>query len=185
VAANHEALGYKVFFLFNAEIKQYLKCLKHFLENATEYLTCYFSGHGTNLNHFMFVEGSLDTQTLVTYLKSYSKGFAKTLLMNDCCHSESIWDIPTDPVKALEFPANIVSASASLDDESAKQGTVGGDSQGLFTYYFCKNVKENPGIPLRKLQPLINQCVSSYNQHCIMIATRPVVLETPFFVNTQ
>jgi hypothetical protein len=111
----------------------------------------------------------------------YSKGLAKTLLLNDCCHSGTIWDIPEDPREAIAFPANIVSFSATADEQTAKQATIGTNSQGLFTYYFWRYVRENPGINMLRLKPLIDDAVKKHNQNCVMMATRSNILEVPFF----
>lgn len=193
VAANHRCMGYEVFFIFNASQKQYRRILKEFLKRTTDWLTCYFTGHGTQSRNydgtessgydqqFVFEDGYVKDDKLASYLKKYSKGVAKTLLLNDCCHSGTIWDIPRDPVKAMEFPANIVSYSATDDAETAKQTEINRNSQGLFTFYFWKLVKEHPTITMEQLKPLIDQSVSKYNQHCVMIATRTNILTQPFF----
>ena len=193
VAANHACMGYEVFFIFNASAKQYKRCLKQFLIRTTDWLTCYFTGHGTQSRnydgsegsgydqHFVFDDGYVKDDKLASYLKKYSKGVAKTLLLNDCCHSGTIWDIPRDPVKAMEFPANIVSYSATDDAETAKQTEINRNSQGLFTFYFWKLVKEHPTITMQQLKPMIDESVTKYKQHCVMIATRSNILTQPFF----
>lgn len=62
----------------------------------------------------------------------------KLYLISDCCHSGTIWDIP------LEYK-NVVTLSASMDHETAKQDVIefskGGNRaliHGIFTYYFWK-----------------------------------------------
>jgi hypothetical protein len=194
VAANHKIRGYANYFLLNCDAKHFLECLQIFLSRTTDYLTIYYSGHGANSSVrnpeeasgydqlFVFMDGNVKDDVLAEYLQKYSKGIARTLLLNDCCHSGTIWDIPEDPREAVAFPGNIVSFSAAEDDETAKQAKIGSKSQGLFTLFFWKHVKENPGISMRLLKPLIDESVQKYSQHSCMTATRNNVLDSPDFL---
>ena len=155
VGANHKTMGYEVFFLYNAKKEQFKNYLKMFLEKSVDYLTVFFTGHGSNVKvinsenvltkvyqAMVFDDGYIANNELADILKNYSNGCAKTLLLCDCCHSGTIWNIPSDPVEALKFPANIVSVSSSSDEQTAKQGSINNNSQGLFTFFFWKTLKE-------------------------------------------
>jgi hypothetical protein len=192
-AANHAVMGYDIYFLITPTSKHFLECLQFFLAQTTDFLTVYYSGHGcerptTDLSEtsgyhelMYFEDAVIQDNVLADYLKQYSKGCAKTLLLNDCCHSGTLWNIPKRPERAMTFPANIVSFSASDDRETAKQGSIGEGSQGLFTYYFWKHLKERPGIMLADLQPIINQSLVRFKQHTVLMATRTPLLKAPFF----
>jgi hypothetical protein len=194
VAANHKVMNYDIYAVINPTVAQYLKCLKLFLSRTTDYLTVYFTGHGALSQNYdgteasgfdqnlVFPEGHIKDDELAKCLKDYAKGIAKILLLNDCCHSGTIWDIPTDLVEAARtFPPGIVSFSAAQDSETAKQATIDKMSQGLFTYYFWKFSKENPGITLEKLTPMLNAKLKEYNQETSMTPTRQILLRHPLF----
>ncbi|KAH0788148.1 Clan CD, family C14, metacaspase-like cysteine peptidase [Histomonas meleagridis] len=194
VAANHKYMGYRVFFVHNSTPEQFIKCLTVVLQRTTEYLTVFYTGHGSNLHVYnqnnelisvdqvmVFDKGRVADRELEDILKKYSNGCAKTLLLTDCCHSGTIWNIPSDPVKALEFPANIVSVSSTNDDQTAKQGKIANNSQGLFTFFFWKTFKERPDISMNEMKKVIDGHLMKYQQECELHATRPGILSGPFF----
>jgi hypothetical protein len=101
-------------------------------------------------------------------------------LLNDCCHSGSIWNIPKDQTSALAFPGNIISFSASEERETSKQESRENGMHGLFTYYFWKHYKENSGIAFRELQPLVDESLVQFNQHAVVTPTRSLLASESF-----
>lgn len=193
VAANHKYMGYKVFYIHNPKSTQFLTFLRAFLERTTEYLTVFYTGHGSNRKNYngteksgydqymVFDDDYVKDDTLAQYLKDYATGAPKTLLLSDCCHSGTIWDIPEDPIEATKFPANIVSISSSDDDNTAKQGTIENNSQGIFTFFFWKTIKEHPDYTFLQIKPIVDKEVRKYNQECIIHSTRHNMIDSVFF----
>lgn len=193
VAANHKYMGYKVYYVHNPKSTQFLTFLQAFLERTTEYLTIFFTGHGTNQKnrngteksgfdqYMVFDDDYVKDDTLAQYLQDYATGAPKTLLLSDCCHSGTIWDIPEDPIEATKFPANIVSISSSDDVNTAKQGTIDNNSQGIFTFFFWRTIKEHPDYSFSQIKPIVDKAVKKYSQECIIHATRNNVVNSVFF----
>lgn len=193
VAANHKFMGYKVYFLHNPHHTLFLQFLKVFLEKVDNYLTLFFTGHGAQVKDrtgdeldgydevIVFDSGFVVDDELAKYLKKYSKGKAHTILLSDCCHSGTIWDIPETLDQAQSFPANILSISASNDNQTAKQKNIGESNQGIFTFNFWTVVRNNPGIKIGDVQNILNPELKKFNQQLEMFPTREEMLNKPIF----
>ncbi|KAK8834589.1 hypothetical protein M9Y10_036388 [Tritrichomonas musculus] len=193
VAANHRVQGFTVYFVFNATPKVFLAHLKNFLQNTTRYLTVYYTGHGSQVADkdgneddgkdevMVFDSGYIVDDELCKYIKNYSTGTTHTILMSDCCHSGTIWDIPDDITEAQKLPANIISLSAAADSQTAKQATIQSDSQGVFTYNFWTLVRSNPTITADQAEEILNKSLSKFSQELVCTPTRQAMLETPLF----
>lgn len=193
VAANHKYMGYKVYFIHNPKSTTFLSFLRAFLERTTEYFTFYYTGHGANGKNYngteksgfdqylVFDDDHVKDDTLATYLRDYATGAPKTLLLVDCCHSGTIWDIPEDPIEAMKFPGNIVSISSTDDSQTAKQGTIENNSQGMFTFFFWRAFKEHPTYNFKQIKEVVDKEIKKYNQEMILHSTRRPLLEISFF----
>ena len=134
VAANHKYMGYNVFFLHNPKSTLFLECFRLFLQKTTDYLTIYYTGHGSSVADahsdeddgkdevMIFDDTYVIDDKLSEILTKNANGKTKVILINDCCHSGTMYDIPTDMDRASKLPANVICLSAADDDETAKQG---------------------------------------------------------------
>ena len=118
-------------------------------------------------------------------IQKYCKGKCKVLLLNDCCRSGTIWDIPEDIRKAEKtFPANVMSISSAKDSQTAKQvtglGSVG-SAQGLFTFYFFQYVRKNKAITPNQIRPLLDKDLHRYSQSIEIHPTRREMFTEPIF----
>lgn len=193
VAANHRVMGYKVYFLHNPTPVQYLKFLKVFLKLTEKYLSVYYTGHGSQVKDtngdeedgydevIVFDTGYIVDDELVSYISKYFNQKAHTILMNDCCHSGTVWDIPEDLEKAQQLPPNILALSAALDSQTAKQTTIDANDQGVFTYNFWTLVRNNPTITAPVAQNILNRTLKRFSQQFVACATRKEMLEKPIF----
>ncbi|KAK8836375.1 hypothetical protein M9Y10_039718 [Tritrichomonas musculus] len=193
VAANHKRMGYTVYFLHNPTSDVFLKYLPIFLQKTTQHLTVFYTGHGANVKDLnndekdgldeviVFDENYITDDELAKIVRQNASGKAKVILLNDCCHSGTIWDLPTDIEKAKQFPANIICLSAANDDEQAKQGRRGFNDQGFFTFLLFKEVRTNKAVNPRDIQSKITNLLVSYNQRVVVTPTRPELLDQPLF----
>lgn len=194
VAANHKFMGYKVYYLHNPDHTLFLKFLKVFLQKVTMYLTVYYTGHGAQMKDtsgdeadgydevVVFDSGIIVDDKLAEYLKKYHNPSAHTILLSDCCHSGTIWDIPENLNQAAaEFPPNILSVSASKDNQTAKQSNIERNSQGIFTFNFFTLIRNNPSIRIGDVQRMIEPQLRKFNQQLEMYPTSMDMLSKPVF----
>lgn len=194
VAANHKFMGYKVYFLHNPPHSIFLKFLKEFLQKVNQYLTVYYTGHGAQVKDnsgdeadgydevVVFDDGVVVDDKLADYLKKYHNNYAHTVLLSDCCHSGTVWDIPENVQQAeLEFPPNILSVSASKDNQTAKQTRIESNSQGIFTFNFFTVIRNNPYLTIGEVKNMIDPQLKKFNQQIEMYPTRMDMLSKPVF----
>jgi hypothetical protein len=100
------------------------------------------------------------------------------VLISDCCHSGTIWDIPDNPDK---FPKGVIRISAALDDQTAKQTEMEKSDHGLFSYYFWKFWREDrqisPTAIAAKMQPFLVR----YSQEVVISVTSPGLVKPAHF----
>lgn len=193
VAANHKYMGYTVYYLHNPHHQIFLNFLSVFLSNVYSYLTVYYSGHGAQKKDtsgdeadgydevMVFDSGRVVDDELALYLNKYSRGSAHTILISDCCHSGTIWDIPESLGAAASFPPNIMSISASNDSQTAKQTNIGNKNQGIFTFNFFALLRSKPYLAIGEAQKLLNPELKRFNQQIEFYPTRPEMLTKPIF----
>ena len=193
VAANHKYMGYTVYYLHNPHHQIFLNFLSVFLSNVYSYLTVYYSGHGAQKKDtsgdeadgydevMVFDSGRVVDDELALYLNKYSRGSAHTILISDCCHSGTIWDIPTNGQEMLYFPPNIICLSAADDNETAKQGKQNNNDQGFFTFFLFQEVRRNRAITPRDIENRVSSLLAKYNQCVVVSPTRPEMMDYPLF----
>ncbi|OHT15977.1 Clan CD, family C14, metacaspase-like cysteine peptidase [Tritrichomonas foetus] len=193
VAANLKMKGFFIYFLHNPKGQKFLDYLTMFLQKTSEHLTVYYTGHGASIPDkngdesdgldevMIFDDGIVVDDKLVELIKKHATGRAKITLLNDCCHSGTIWDLPTDPKKAMKFPPNIVCISAAKDNQTAKQAKQRSNDQGLFTFFVFQEVRRNPNLTPKELQKIISEQLKKYKQTCLITPTRQELMNVPIF----
>lgn len=193
VAANHKYMGYTVYFIHNQHHTLFLEYLRIFLQKVDKYLTVFFAGHGAQVvdtsgdesdgydEVMVFDSGYIVDDDLAIYLQKYSLGKAHTILLSDCCHSGTIWDIPEDIRKAKSFPANLMSVSSSSDSQTSKQTELDSNLQGVFTFNLWTLVRNKPSITVVEAQKILNHEMRMYKQEFVMYPTRKEMLTKPLF----
>ena len=175
VASYMSAAGYTIYFLHNPTANEFANWLGFFFEKTKTELLVYYTGHGASIEDdngdeadgldeaYVFDDSFLRDDKLIDLLQSRKKSNAKVILLSDCCHSGSIWDIQSE--KKSDLPGNVMSLSAARDSQTAKQTSIGGTDQGIFTFYFFKLLEQNPSITPTQMESQINQYISKYEQH--------------------
>lgn len=193
VAANHKFMGYTVYFLHNPKANLFLEYLKILIQKTTEYLTAYYTGHGSSVSDkqsdeadgnyevLIFDDSYIRDDKLAEVVRVNVNGKTKIILLNDCCHSGTIYDIPTDMTEAAKFPANIICLSAADDDETAKQGKQGSNDQGFFTFFAFQEIRRNRAITPEEIKNRVSSLLVNYHQCVVVTTTREELIKQPLF----
>lgn len=192
VAVNHVMMGYQMIYLHNSTTVHFKKWLKFILKNTESDLTIFYTGHGCSVRDksgdeedgydevMLFDDGYVLDDELANCLVKYAHG-QRIILLSDCCHSGSIWDIQSMLKGKSKVPANIISISAAKDTQTAKQTKMEQKDQGIFTYYFWKIFNTNKNISTKDMERQINPSISKFNQHFTYATTKDSMLNEPIF----
>ena len=184
VSIGHKKMGYKMLFLHNSTPTHFKKWLKFVLTNTQKDLTIFYTGHGCSIKDknseesdgtdevMLFDNGYVVDDELASYLANYAHG-QRIILLSDCCHSGSMWDIQSMLSAKKQVASNIMSISAAKDDQTAKQTKVNAKDQGIFTYYFWEIWENQNDITVKDMESKINPNISYFKQHFTFAETGP------------
>lgn len=194
VAQYMKNLGFSIYFAHNPKSTEFMKYFKHFLKNTKQYLVVYYTGHGASVDDkngdesdgkdeaLVFDDNFVIDDDLATAIAQSGKPASSTvLLLSDCCHSGSIYDLQTGNYGGQKMPENIMSISAARDSETAKQTSVGGNDQGIFTFYFYKLLSEDATLTPKKMQSTIGQYLKRFEQSYVCYSTTESLLDKTIF----
>lgn len=195
VAGYFKQLGFDLYFAHNPTSEEFIRYLQHFVKNTQEYLVVYYTGHGGSIDDtngdesdgkdeaLVFDDNFVVDDTLAEVLANAGKPDSSVVcLFNDCCHSGSIYDLkPGGLFNGHQLPPKIFSLSAARDSETAKQTSVGGKDQGIFTFYFLKLLSQDPSLTPVTMQAKINQYLKKFDQQYQFSSTSAEVLNKPCF----
>ena len=196
VSMNHKKFGYKVVYLHNSTPTIFKKWLKFLLKNTEKDLTIFYTGHGCSIRDkngdesdgydevLLFDNGYVVDDELADYLVKYAHG-QRIVLLSDCCHSGSMWDIQSMMKAKTEVSPNIISISSAKDDQTAKQTKVEAKDQGIFSYYFWELMEDNPNISTKEMEAKINPLIGRFKQHFAYATTSPGMENEPMFPNRE
>ena len=193
VAENHKKRGYQCFFIHNPKPDEFLAFLPELFKRAKKELTIFYTGHGANVRDrngdesdgmdeaMVFDTGHIIDDKLVEVLIANANGKTRVLLLTDCCHSGSIWDLQSALKHKRNLPANIISLSAAKDSQTAKQTTIGKKSQGIFTYYLWQILNKTPKATPKQIESQINGNLKRFNQLLVVCESSPGMADKPLF----
>ena len=193
VAMNHKKRGYQVFFLHNPTPQEFLTFLPLFMKQTKTALTVFFTGHGANVKDkngdesdgfdeaMVFDTGHIVDDDLVKIICENCNGVVKVLLLTDCCHSGSIWDLQSADDHGLKLPQNVISISAAKDSQTAKQTKMNNKDQGIFSYFFWKLLNAEPKLTPKDLETKMNASLNKFKQHYTAFATSSNMMNQPLF----
>ena len=161
--------GYKPFIFHDLNKRLFKSILKDYLSRNAESLVIYFTGHGTQVHDhdgdekdgldeaFVLMDGYVVDDDLKRIIDKNNNA-KKLVLISDCCHSGTIFDIPSD--------SEILTISASRDEECATQAIMPNKKNcGSFTYYFWKYMNESRDSKI--IVPKINAKLQKYKHSCV------------------
>ena len=160
----HHRFGFKVFYLYNCIQGNYPKYLQFFLYHTKENLTVYYSGHDTidyGSHGIEFKDKNVSSNQFDRLIARDNNGQCKVVFVSDCAAGGSVYDIQTvnkvnnlNPSDMISFFVNKV---ADTNSKECKR------SHGIFTYYFCKFIYEDPSISPARLLEKMNISLSRFN----------------------
>ena len=196
VAMNHKKFGYTILYLHNSTPTIFKKWLKFLLENTQNDLTIFYTGHGCTISDktgdesdgydevMLFDSGYVVDDELAQYLTKYAHG-QRIVLLSDCCHSGSMWDIQSMQKASKEIWPNIISISSAKDDQTAKQTKIDKKDQGIFSYYFWELISDNPELSAKEMEAKINPLIGRFTQHFAYATTSEGMLNEPIFIDRE
>jgi hypothetical protein len=190
VAHYISTLGWTILYAHNPKSQEFMSYLEHCIKNTSEYLLVYYTGHGGSVadtsgdeadgkdEALVFDDAFVIDDKLLDLMKRADKpASSKICLLNDCCHSGSIYDLASGKGQ----PERIMCLSAARDAETAKQTSVGGTDQGIFTFYFFKLLTEKPNMTPTEMESAITPYIKKYDQCFTKSATTASLLTQPIF----
>jgi hypothetical protein len=198
VATAAKYAGMDCFFIHNAKKASFLSWLDKFLGNASSCLFFYYVGHGTQVKSsgsseadnmdeaYYFEDGVLIDDILLDHLIKEKNPDSTVILISDCCHSGSIWDL-TDYSK--DPPPRVISISAAQDSQTSKQIVVNKEvlnvvsrvEAGVFTSGMFEALKANRFMTPLELKKKLDASLSRYQQNVTVETTSPEMLQESLF----
>lgn len=161
--------GYETVVLYDVVSNIFLASLKRIISASFDTVALYFIGHGTYVRDMngdeadgydeclLFRDRTVLDDDIARIIKE-SKQCRKLILMADCCHSGTIYDIePRD---------DIITLSACRDNQTAKQVMVTRKGNGVFSYYFW-NLIDSYNNELGPLMKAVDEKLKKYDQSCV------------------
>ncbi|KAK8878549.1 hypothetical protein M9Y10_005329 [Tritrichomonas musculus] len=160
IGLNQHRLGFRIFYLHNCNSSQYSQFLQFFLKYTLQQLTVFYSGRNTATNGspgIEFKEDSISSSDLGKLIAESYNRRCKAVFISDTTSGGSVYDIIS-----VNKESNIISLSAGKStDPDSKEGR---RSHGIFTYYFCKIIYENPNITPYRLAERMNPSLKRFNE---------------------
>lgn len=163
-------LGYEPYLYFDPTKEDFKTLFKTFISSNLDHIVMYYSGHGSYTHDknkdeadgrdecLVFKNGNVVDDEIAAMINDCNN-CKKLTLIADCCHSGTIFDIPSTN-------ANVTTFSAAKDNQYAAQVTAEHKECGIFTYYMWKEYK-NCNNKLSKLAELINKKIWWANHQCV------------------
>lgn len=164
-----KSYDYETFVFYDITSVKFKEILKISLGLNLDKLVIYFIGHGTQINdkngdekdgkdECLVFKDKLVCDDEIAKIVNKENTCKKITLIADCCHSGSIYDIPSR--------SDIITISACNDSQTAKQDWINHKGNGVFSYYFWKYLPgcSNNG---KILKDKLNNKLKKYSQTCM------------------
>lgn len=185
--------GYQVFYTLDSKKKGFMDKLAFFLQSTMKELAVFYVGHGTNAvdtngdeadgedEALVFVDGNVVDDDLVDSLIKNKNNQNKVILISDCCHSGTVWDLQGGNVNGRKLPEGVISISAANDKQTAKQTVADRVEQGMFTYNLMKALKTSPNMTAVETKKNLTTALRRYAQTVTIGTTTASLLNEPLF----
>lgn len=158
--------NYDPYIFHDMSRSDFTKMFKLFISLPVERVVVYYIGHGTYTGDtsgdeidgrdecLLMTDGIIVDDDLYKIISTRKHSSNRLILMTDCCHSGTIYDVPDRD--------DILTLSAAADNETAKQDWIDRRGQGVFTYYLWKYF--TPSMKLKDLKSRMNAKLRVYSQ---------------------
>lgn len=157
ISLKHHRLWYKVFYLFNARYEELSPFLSFFMDATKESLTVFYSGRDNNSQGIEFNNGTFPKNSISKLISLNENKKVKIMFITDCLTGGSLFDIENCK-NAIAFYVKKNENNDSDDNNEIEK------SHGIFTYYFCKIISENPSVTPNRLVERMNPSLSRFNE---------------------
>lgn len=180
LALHHHRLGFKIFYLHNPKSDEFSSFLGFFIKYTKVELTVFYSGQNTENNKSIeFFNGSLSKDTIGEIIAQNCNKKARVLFMTDCCDGGSVFDIHQINSQNFTKPSNMISIFTNKSYSPQSKECKG--SHGIFTYYFCKIIKNYPNITPYKLVEEMNPSLKRFCENFGCDVTEKEIIDQPIF----
>lgn len=158
----HRKLGFKIAFLYNPDKLTFIKTLEFFLMHTMVNLTIFYAGRDssskqTRTSHGILFDGEqipYSSTELGKLVGEKSNGQCKVLIISDCGSGGSIFNMKAATKTENAHCSTLVSFST---DKKLLEPKERRRTQGLFTYYFCKLIRQFPNSSPNEMVDILNQ----------------------------
>ena len=182
----HHRLGFKVFYLINCRQGNYPKYLQFFLYHTHNSLTVYYSGRDSidyGTHGVQFKDENVTADQFGQLIARDNNGKCKVVFVSDCAAGGSVFDIQNVTRVNNPNPSEMISFAVNkITDPNSK---VGRRSHGIFTYYFCKTIYDDPAISPRRLVERLNGNLARFSESIDCQMTNPLAEGEPIYKPTE
>lgn len=173
----HHRLGFKVFYLYNCIRGNFPKWVEFFLINTRNDLTIFYSGH--NSEGIEFKDKKLSREQLSKLINQTENVKCRTIFISDCIEGGSVFDIKGRNNNNDENTSEMISLSLdkSTDTEKKKKER----RHGIFTYYLCKFIYDQPNITVKRLSERMSPSLERFNSTFICETNKKELEAEPLF----
>lgn len=184
VGLNHQRLNFKIFYMYNPKIDEFFNFLSFFVKNVTNSLTVYYSGGDSidinGIHGIQFTDSAISSSKISSLVYRECNPKIKVVFLSDCRAGGSVFDAKSMVSKDSANPLSILSFYVNKD-KIRKDTKDMKRSHGIFTYYFCHIIKEDPNTTPASFNDCVNSCLLRFNEFAIIESTNPILIDSPIF----
>lgn len=173
----HHRLGFKVFYLNDCISGNYPKWLPFFLQNTKNDLTIFYSGQ--NSDGIQFKDKKITKEQISKLIKENNQGKCRTVFISDCPEGGTVFDISGQNKNNNENASEMISMSiqktTNPESKNCKR------SHGIFTYYLCKFIYDQPNITLKRLSERMKPSFERFNSQFVCETNKKELENEPLF----
>ncbi|KAK8843076.1 hypothetical protein M9Y10_025267 [Tritrichomonas musculus] len=182
----HKKLGYNIAYLYNPGLAKFVLSLEYFLEHTTSALTIYYTGRDSeskvsNISHGITFDNHKEIFSSIEFGKTVGQkwnGKCRIMILHDCSCGGSIFNMHSAKSTVNGPDIEIVSYTVNKKNLKPKEKRL---SQGLFTYYFCKLLRQFPNSTPQEMANMLTLSFERFKVGFIPVLSREKLNESPLY----